>query len=43
LLGLTSKAEDLLPQQKQYEPERVKSTSVNVEDILKKFGAKRVD
>lgn len=43
LLGLTSKAEDLLPQQKQYEPERIKSSNVNVEDILKKFGAKRVD
>ena len=43
MLGLTSRAENLLPQQKQYEPERVKSTSVNTEDILKKFGAKRVD
>lgn len=43
LLGLTSKAEDLLPQQKQYEPERIKSSSVNIEEILKKFGAKRVD
>lgn len=43
LLGLTSEAEGLLPQQKQYEPERVKSSNVNVEDILKKFGAKRVD
>jgi hypothetical protein len=43
MLGLTSRAENLLPQQKQYEPERVKSTSVNIEDILKKFGAKRVD
>jgi hypothetical protein len=43
MLGLTSKAENLLPQQKQYEPERVKSTNINTEDILKKFGAKRVD
>ena len=43
ILGLTSKAENLLSQQKQYEPERVKSTSVNTEDILKKFGAKRLD
>lgn len=43
MLGLTSKAENLLSQQKQYEPERVKSTSVNTEDILKKFGAKRLD
>lgn len=43
ILGLTSEAENLLPQQKQYEPERVKSSNVNVEDILKKFGAKRVD
>lgn len=43
MLGLTSKAENLLSQQKQYEPERVKSTNVNTEDILKKFGAKRLD
>lgn len=42
LLGLQSSSENLLEQQKQYEPERIKAATNNVDNILKKFGAKRI-
>lgn len=42
-LGLSSVETQLLPQQTQYEPERVKSEEKSVDSILQKYGAKRVD
>ena len=42
-LGLTSMETELLPQQTQYEPERVKSEENSIDSILQKYGAKRVD
>lgn len=42
MLGLTSEARNLLPQQIEAEPERIKG-GLSIEDILKKHNAKRVD
>lgn len=42
MLGLTSSEENLLPQQRQSEPERIK-LGTGIDDLLKRFGAKRVD
>ena len=42
MLGLTSTEENLLPQQREAEPERIRS-GIEIDDLLKKFGAKRVD
>lgn len=42
LLGLTSEAKDLLEQQRKSEPERIKKDTLDIDSILNKFGAKRV-
>ena len=42
MLGLTSEAKDLLEQQRKSEPERIKKEITDIDGILNKFGAKRV-